>query len=85
MRDMYNAFTDVYDRELEQLANAFAPENDPFWDPPEAQMIGKALIYMDSLSFLLEIEEGTPIIDFKGKQQGELVCEVIPTQIGNKS
>ena len=85
MRDMYNAFTDVYDRELEQLANAFAPENDPFWDPPEPQMIGKALIYMDSLSFLLEIEEGTPIIDFKGKQQGELVCEVIPTQIGNKS
>ena len=85
MRDMYNAFTDVYDRELEQLANAFAPENDPFWDPPEAQMIGKALIYMDSLSFLLEIEEGTPIIDFKGKQQGELVCEVIPTQIGSKS
>ena len=85
MRDMYNAFIDMYDRELEQLANAYEPENDPFWDPPEAQIIGKALIYMDSLSFLLEIEEGTPIIDFKGKQQGELLCELIPNKVGSKS
>ena len=85
MRDMYNAFADVYSRELSLLAEAYSPENDPFWDPPEPQLIGKALIYMDSLSFLLEIEEGTPVIDFKGKQQGELLCEMIPLKVGNKS
>jgi hypothetical protein len=85
MRDMYNSFADVYSRDLNALAGAYMPEQDPFWDPPEAQLVGKALIYMDSLSFLLEIEEGTPIIDFKGKQQGELTCEIVPLKLGAKS
>ena len=49
------------------------------------RLIGTAVLYLDSLSFLLEIEETTPVIDFKGKQVGELTCELIALSIGSKN
>ena len=50
-----------------------------------AERIGSAIIYLDSLSYLLEIEECTPAIDFKEKQAGEVVAEVIPISVGDKN
>ena len=67
------------------LKETYTNDKDPFWDPPEARLIGTAVLYLDSLSFLLEIEETTPIIDFKGKQCGELTCEIIALSIGKKN
>jgi flagellar biosynthesis GTPase FlhF len=51
---------------------------DPFFDPPEDQMLGKATIYLDSLEYCLSVEEPTPVIDYKGKEEGELLVKVIP-------
>lgn len=39
---------------------------------------GKATIYLDTLQHLLPIEETTPIIDYKGAEQGELSVRLIP-------
>eukprot|EP00946_MAST-07B_sp_MAST-7B-sp1_P001189 g1189.t1 len=81
MREMYNDWT--LDRDFARLLSEYTKDKDPFWDPPEPRLIGTAVLYLDSLSFLLEIEETTPIIDFKGKQVGELTIEVIALSIGD--
>ena len=80
---MFNDWT--LDRDFDRLKETYTNDKDPFWDPPEARLIGTAVLYLDSLSFLLEIEETTPIIDFKGKQVGELTCEIIALSIGKKN
>ena len=82
MRELYNDW--AIDRDMNRLLLT-TKDKDPFWDPPESRLIGTAVLYLDSLSFLLEIEETTPIIDFKGKQVGELTCELIALSIGNKN
>ena len=38
--------------------------------------IGKALIYLEPLNYLMNIEERTSIYDFKGKSMGDAVVEV---------
>ena len=38
---------------------------DPFTDPISAQLIGRASVYLDALTYLLDIDETTPIIDYK--------------------
>ena len=72
-------------REMYQQSQASGGESsgytgnaDPFFDPPEAQVIGKATIYLNALVYNLPIEEATPIIDYKGKEEGELLVKVVP-------
>ena len=80
MREMFNDYS-LDHGNLTRLNELYTNAKDPFWDPPESRLIGTAVLYLDSLSFLLEIEETTPIIDFKGKQVGELTCELIALSI----
>jgi pSer/pThr/pTyr-binding forkhead associated (FHA) protein len=80
MREMFNDYS-LDHGNLNRLNTIYTNEKDPFWDPPESRLIGTAVLYLDSLSFLLEIEETTPIIDFKGKQVGELTCELIAISV----
>ena len=54
MREMYQTFVEG-GRELLALAQAYTAETDPFYDPPGSQLIGRALIYLDSLSYFLEV------------------------------
>jgi hypothetical protein len=39
--------------------------NDPFYDPPEDQIIGTANIFLEPLSYLMSIRDPFPIIDYK--------------------
>jgi|TARA_B110000090_G_scaffold197320_1_gene235138 hypothetical protein len=80
MREMFNDYS-LDHGNLNRLNALYTNAKDPFWDPPESRLIGTAVLYLDSLSFLLEIEETTPIIDFKGKQVGELTCELIALSV----
>ena len=77
MREMYQKFVEV-GRDAAQLAQTYTEDNDPFFDPAEERLIGRALVYMDSIRYLLEIDETTPVIDYKGKQEGELLLEIVP-------
>jgi hypothetical protein len=60
------------------VESGYEGDKDPFFDPPEAQVIGKATIYLNALVYNLPIEEATPIIDYKGKEEGELLVKVVP-------
>ena len=48
-------------RNLEKLPTD--TEEDPFYDPLAHKLIGKATMFLDGLSYLLEMEESVPIID----------------------
>ena len=46
-------------------------ENDPFWEDPNADvLIGTVHVYLQSLAYLIELEETLRISDFKGNEQG---------------
>lgn len=52
-------------------------DRDPFFDPPDdSQLLGKAAVYLSALFYLVEVEENVPIIDYKGKCNGELMIKV---------
>eukprot|EP01048_Picozoa_sp_COSAG05_P011129 COSAG05_NODE_1028_length_6112_cov_11.983868_1_plen_783_part_00 len=57
---------------------AVTTENDPFWDPPESQLIGVAHIYLESLSYLLDIRQKTIIVDYQGNTAGTLEVDLVP-------
>ena len=69
MRDVYQRFL-----ECRQWGHAFTleKEDDPFYDPEEDQQIGWSHVYLESLTYLIDIDETTPVLDYKGKQCGEL-------------
>ena len=46
-------------------------QDDPFFDEAVDVSIGKALIYLEPLNYLMDIEERTSIYDFKGKSMGK--------------
>lgn len=75
MREMYSQFVEC-GRDVS--ATGYTDDNDPFYDPPEAQVIGCATIYLDTLQYLLSISEATPVMDYKGKEEGELVVKIVP-------
>lgn len=78
MREMYQTFVQL-DRSLEALVQyGYTEENDPFADPPTERLIGTASVYLDPLSYMLDINEDTPIIDYRGKEEGELHVRIVP-------
>ncbi|XP_022096862.1 kinesin-like protein KIF28P [Acanthaster planci] len=73
MQEMYQNFVDGepdWDREK---------DNDPFWEPPDSEvMIGCTHVYLQSLGYLIEVEELLGITDFRGNEQGLLKVEIYP-------
>jgi hypothetical protein len=56
-------------------------EEDPFWDPPEAVMIGQAYIKMESLAYVMDSEVDAQIFDTgtQKKVNGKLMIQYVPT------
>ena len=84
MRELYNDFV-AAGRDLSTLpgsggggsgASALERQDDPFFDEAVDVSIGKALIYLEPLNYMMDIEERTAIYDFKGKSMGDLLVEV---------
>ena len=77
MREMYQAFEEGgRDLECKEL-QAWDEDKDPFFDPPDdTQLLGKAAVYLSALYYLVDVEENVPIIDYKGKCNGELQMKV---------
>ena len=49
----------------------FFQEDDPFWENPETEiLIGCVHVYLQSLAYVIEMEENLQITDFKGQNQG---------------
>ncbi|XP_063964719.1 kinesin-like protein KIF28P [Lytechinus pictus] len=73
MQEMYQNFTDGdKDWDVEQ-------NKDPFWEPPDTEvLIGCVHVYLQSLAYLIEIEELLGIGDFRGMEQGLLQVDIRP-------
>ena len=73
MRELYARVMD----DASCLADV-TPETDPFYDPPESQLIGVAHIYLEPLAYQLDIRQRTPIVDYQGNTVGSLAVELVP-------
>ena len=71
MREMYQVFVengrDVYSL---YSVHGYNDTNDPFVDPPTAQVIGRGIVFLDALSYMLDIDEAVPLIDYKVRRRG---------------
>ncbi len=76
MREMYQAFVSA-GREL-PVPGYEDPLTDPFHVEPEDMSLGKATVFLDTLLHIMPISETTPILDYKGSDQGELSVRVVP-------
>eukprot|EP00741_Cyanophora_paradoxa_P015133 tig00020848_g14604.t1 len=52
------------------------PESDPFIDVIDEVPIGTAEVYLQSLFYLIDIDDTVPIVDYKGKHEGDLTIEI---------
>ncbi|XP_064614056.1 kinesin-like protein KIF28P [Liolophura sinensis] len=54
-------------------------EKDPFWEPADAEiLIGTVHLYLQSLAYLIELEDNLVISDYKGNEKGRLMVAAIP-------
>ena len=65
MREMYQAFVEV-GRDISRTSYEDL-NNDPFYVPPEDQLIGTENIFLEPLSYLISIRDPFPIIDCKAR------------------
>ena len=68
------------------LAAMWTRDRDPFWDPPSDTLLGKARVELEALRYCMGVgeeaaEAWTPVVDYKGKQVGELQVSVVPSLV----
>jgi Skp family chaperone for outer membrane proteins len=71
MREKYLEFT-------ENGSISMTQEEDPWYDPPEKQLIGTCHLYLESLSYAVSIELSTQIVGAAGENRGELEVVIAP-------
>lgn len=86
MREMYQVFIEN-NRTLSAVAawnDVQDPDCDPFYDPPQPQLIGKSYVFLNSIDFGCKISETVPIFDHRGLTNGTLKCEITPTILSHE-
>lgn len=75
MRDLIEEYF-----ETEQIP-VVAKDKDPFWDPPEPQLIGQSFMSLKNLGFLVENEVDAKILSAEGSSgiRGNLLVKYFPT------
>ena len=68
----------MYDVAIFAGSDFATQEGDPFFDPPEDRMIGVSRIQLEPLRYLLDVDEWTPLVDYRGQSQGELLVKMVP-------
>ncbi|CAL1537456.1 unnamed protein product [Lymnaea stagnalis] len=71
---------EMYQNYMEGEPNWDVPkEKDPFWEPHNTPvLLGNAHVYLQSIAYLIEMDESMIIMDLKGKEIGHLLIELIP-------
>ena len=72
MREMWKKWM------LEQVMGSIHVKSDPFWTTPSTDRVGKAYMYLGSLTYQVEMAQWIPIVDFCGIKQGELRVILTP-------
>uniref|UniRef100_A0A7E4V2Q9 Kinesin-like protein n=1 Tax=Panagrellus redivivus TaxID=6233 RepID=A0A7E4V2Q9_PANRE len=61
------------------------PDRDPFYEPPNSSIVlGTATMFLQSLAYMVEIEEQLPIIDVNGIDVGVLTVAIVPCSPSGK-
>ncbi len=59
--------------------NYFLQDRDPFYESPDTEvLIGVVHVYLQSLAYMVEVDEQLPITDFKGNERGQLKIVLVP-------
>ncbi len=61
---------------LDEWSSRYTFDLDPFYDPPKHKLVGVAVLFLQPLSFLVDIAERPAVVSFKGEVVGELEVEV---------
>lgn len=66
----YERFLAQSNGDLDRYEESVQANTDPFIDPTDFELIGVSYIHLDSLNFLLDVNDTAPIITFKGTVGG---------------
>ncbi|KAF8359596.1 klp-6 [Pristionchus pacificus] len=82
----YYGMQEMYENKMDGDADWNLPkERDPFYEPPDSEVfIGSAVVFLQSLSFLIDSEEAFPIVDFSGNEMGQLNVSLSPCSVAGK-
>merc|ERR1712226_793895 len=79
MQEMYQNYVDG-DKDWD-----LPKEKDPFWEDPSAEvLIGQVHVFLQSLAYMIELEENLTITDYKGAEQGHLAVSMYPCKADGK-
>ena len=71
MQELYELWIDGETIETDQ-------HKDPFWDPPEDIFLGSVYLYLQSLSYQIDIEETLAVTNYEGNDEGQLHVALCP-------
>lgn len=75
MREMVAAFESPWcSKDATWLDELYSPECDPFQDTFDDELIGVSFVYLDSLQYLLDINDSYCIVNYQGYKSGFLQC-----------
>ena len=89
MRRMYNEYMFTVDhnsgnrKSLSYIKLNYRKEKDPFSDFMQHQLLGRSLIYLDSLSYFLDFEDTVPLVNYRGERCGSVSIKLAPLFVDN--
>ena len=87
MRQMYNEYMYTVDtksnkrKSISTMKIKYRKTKDPFSDYMQHQLLGRSLIYLDSLSYFLDFEDTIPLIDYRGNNCGSISIKIAPISV----
>ena len=77
MKEMYSVFINCWcQRDPMWLDTIYTPDHNSFLDTVTDELVGVAYLYLNSLYYLLDINDTTPIVNFKGDVVGYIKINV---------
>ncbi|KAH7700395.1 hypothetical protein AAVH_32485, partial [Aphelenchoides avenae] len=82
----YYGMQEMYQNYVEGDAEWNLPrERDPFYEPPDSSVvIGTATVFLQSLAYMVELDEQVPITDIHGSETGQLSVAMRPCSASGK-
>ncbi|TMW66411.1 hypothetical protein Poli38472_004176 [Pythium oligandrum] len=82
MRELYQTF--IENNRVLDPTICRESETDPFYEPPQHQLIGRSFVYLQSTFFGCKVMDATPIYDYRGLPCGTIKCEITPSILSHE-
>lgn len=77
MRDIYAEFQEWTPIDEDEVFLIDA-EEDPFYDPPNSQIIGRAQVFLRPLAYGMDFDDDVPLLDYSGHERGKVHVRITP-------